>query len=147
MATFLRPSQLWAALLLGLIALSAWAQSAGSGAPSSGNNPSSSSATRKPMHYLGILRLNPAYHQPTAWTDKDNAAVGAHFQRLKQGVDAGQVVLAGRTQEALPVTMGLVIFTAADQAAAEQFMREDPAVVAGIMSFTVHPYALALIRP
>jgi uncharacterized protein len=35
---------------------------------------------------------------------------------------------------------------AEDEAAARQFMESDPAVVTGLMSATLHPYALALER-
>ena len=59
---------------------------------------------------------------------------------------AGRVILAGRTTEPGDKTFGLVIFEAADDAAAQQFMESDPAVVAGVMTATLHPYAVALQR-
>jgi hypothetical protein len=40
--------------------------------------------------------------------------------------------------------MGLVIFLAKDDAAAQIFMQEDPAVKNGIMLAKVHPYAIAV---
>ena len=41
----------------------------------------------------------------------------------------GQVILAGRTSEALDKTFGLVIFEAESKTAARLFMESDPAVV------------------
>jgi hypothetical protein len=39
-----------------------------------------------------------------------NGVVGRHFARHAKATDAGQVILAGRTTEALDRTSGLVIF-------------------------------------
>jgi uncharacterized protein YciI len=39
-----------------------------------------------------------------------------------------------------------VIFEAESAAAADEFVRSDPAVIAGLMTATVHPYAVALQR-
>lgn len=41
---------------------------------------------------------------------------------------------------------GLLIFEAEHEAAARTFMEVDPAVVAGVMSATLHPYLVALLR-
>jgi uncharacterized protein YciI len=100
----------------------------------------------KPRQYVYVLRLVSRVHSDTAWTEADKAAVSQHFQRLRQATDAGQVILAGRTTEAGDKTFGLVIFEAVDDAAAQQFMASDPAVVAGVMTATLHPYAVALQR-
>ncbi|MCA0176583.1 MAG: YciI family protein [Proteobacteria bacterium] len=96
--------------------------------------------------FLYMLRLVPRLHAEAAWTEADRRAVGVHFQHLKAATDAGTVVLAGRTDEALATTFGLVVFEAADAAAAEEFMKADPAVVAGVMTAELHPFSLALLR-
>jgi uncharacterized protein YciI len=96
--------------------------------------------------WLGLLRLVPRLHEDAAWTDADKAAVGAHFARLKSATAQGSVVLAGRTNEAGDRTLGLVIFKAANTAAAEAYLREDPAVAAGVMTMEVRPYSIALLR-
>jgi uncharacterized protein len=103
-------------------------------------------AAAKPAQYLYVLRLVPRVHDDAAWTEADKAAVSQHFQRLQQATAAGRVILAGRTTEPGDKTFGLVIFEAADDAAAQQFMESDPAVVAGVMTATLHPYAVALQR-
>jgi len=58
------------------------------------------------------------------------------------------VVLAGRTNLPLdnPDMIGLVVFYAKDDAAALQFMHDDPAVKNKIMQTKVHPYGLALLK-
>ena len=99
----------------------------------------------KPKHFLIVLRPVPRLHDQTAWTKEDNAAVGAHFNRLKAAVAEGKVLLAGRTTEPLDRTMGLIIFSAPDEAAAREFMNADPCVTAGVMTATLHPYGLALM--
>jgi uncharacterized protein len=96
--------------------------------------------------FIYVLRVAPAFHTAQAWGDKDNAAVGKHFERLAQATAQGQVILAGRTTEPLAETFGIVIFEADDEQSARQFMQSDPAVVAGLMSATLHPYSVALQR-
>lgn len=100
----------------------------------------------KPQQFVYVLKVSPAFHDPTKWTPRENEAVGRHFARLKDATAAGRVIFAGRTNEALPLTFGLVVFEAEDEPAARQFMESDPAVTAGVMSATLHPYVLALQR-
>ena len=99
-----------------------------------------------PLHFLIVLRLAPRLHDDRAWTDADKATVTAHFQRLKAATDAGQVILAGRTPEPGDTTMGLVVFTATDEAAARTFMNDDPCIAAGVMVGELRPFGLALLR-
>jgi uncharacterized protein len=100
----------------------------------------------KVQQYVYVLRVAPALHDPAKWTQADNDAVSRHFARLSAATKAGQVIFAGKTSEPLDVTFGLVVFEAESADAARQFMEADPAVVAGVMSATLHPYALALQR-
>ncbi len=98
------------------------------------------------QQFVYVLRLVPRLHDDAAWTDADKKAVGAHFARLQAATKSGQVILAGRTLEPGDKTFGLVVFEAEDLAAARTFTAGDPAVVAGVMTATVHPYAVALQR-
>lgn len=100
----------------------------------------------KTQQYLYLLKVSPHLHDEAKWTDKDKAATTQHFERLKQAAAKGQVILAGRTTESLDKTFGLVVFEAESEAAAKAFMEADPAVAAGVMSATLHPYAIALQR-
>lgn len=99
---------------------------------------------RKQFVYL--LQLAPRFHEEASWTDTENAVATAHFEYLAGAAKSGQVILAGRTMEPLDETFGLVIFEAESEAAAIEFMRSDPAVKAGLMTATLHPYAVALQR-
>jgi uncharacterized protein len=98
------------------------------------------------LQYLYVLRLVRRLHDDAAWTEADTAAVSRHFEHLKRETAAGKVILAGRTREPGDKTFGLVIFEAVDDADAQRFMDSDPAVVAGIMTASLHPYAVALQR-
>ena len=98
------------------------------------------------MTYLYVLRLNARLRSEAAWTDADRATVAAHFQYLSKATEAGTVLLAGRTDEAHDKTFGLVIYEAENDEAARAFMASDPAVVAGVMTATLHPYSIALQR-
>jgi uncharacterized protein YciI len=103
-------------------------------------------AAPKLQQFVYVLRVSPAFQQQEKWTPKENDAVGRHFARLAEATRSGQVIFAGRTNEALDRTFGLVVFEAEDEASARQFMESDPAVVSGVMSATLHPYVLALQR-
>lgn len=102
--------------------------------------------TTQRQQFVYVLRVTPKFHDPKAWTDRESAIVKQHFERLSKAVESKQLILAGRSNEALADTFGLVIFEADDAAAAKQFMQDDPAVVAGLMSATLHPYSVALQR-
>lgn len=103
-------------------------------------------AAPKAQQFLYVLKVVPSLHDQAKWTDRENAIVGRHFARLKSATDAGSVIFAGRTNEPLDATFGLVVFEAADAAAAKAFMDADPAVAEGVMTATLHPYVLALRR-
>jgi len=100
----------------------------------------------KPKQFIYVLRLVPRLYDDKNWTKDDTAALDRHFARLKHAVETGELILAGRTRETGDKTFGIAIFQAADETAARQFMESDPAVVAGLMTAELHPFALALER-
>jgi uncharacterized protein YciI len=100
----------------------------------------------KAPQFVYVLRVAPHLQDESKWSDKDKAATSRHFQRLKKAAEDGKVILAGRTTEGLDKTFGLVVFEADNEAAAKAFMEADPAVAAGVMTATLHPYAVALQR-
>lgn len=100
----------------------------------------------KQKEFLYKVTLTKKYHDEKNWTDKDKQTVGEHFQQLKKAHAEGKVILAGRTDEANDKTFGIVIFYANNEAEAKEFMLSDPAVKAGIMEATLHPYQVALIK-
>ncbi len=103
-------------------------------------------AQATPSQFLYVLQLTPRLHDDDAWTEADIAATGEHFRYLQRAAERGQLILAGRTQEPGDRTRGLVIFEAEDETAARAFMEGDPAIISGIMTATLHPYAVALQR-
>jgi len=100
----------------------------------------------KPKQFIYVLRLVPRLHSESAWTKDDEMALSRHFARFKHAIDTGELILAGRTMEPGDKTFGIAIFEAADEKAARSFMESDPAVVAGLMTAELHPFAVALQR-
>jgi uncharacterized protein len=96
----------------------------------------------KPKQFIYVLRLVPRLHADSAWTKEDNAVLQRHFARFQEATKSGQLILAGRTSEAGDKTFGIAIFEAVDEDAARKFMQEDPAVVGGLMTAELHPFAL-----
>lgn len=101
---------------------------------------------KKPKQFIYVLRLVPRLHSDSAWTKDDEAALSRHLARFKEAIKTGQLILAGRTLEPGDKTFGIAILEAPDEAAARSFMEGDPAVVAGLMTAELHPFAVALHR-
>lgn len=80
-------------------------------------------------------------------TPEEDRIVGEHFQYLKRLTEEGTVLLAGRslTGPEEERGMGIAIFRAEDDAAAERFGVNDPAVAQGVFTFYVMPYRVALL--
>jgi len=100
----------------------------------------------KPKQFIYVLRLVPRLHSDAAWTKEDNMVLSRHFTRFQHAVETGELILAGRTMEPGDKTFGIAVFEATDEAAARSFMESDPAVVAGLMTAELHPFAVALQR-
>jgi uncharacterized protein YciI len=101
---------------------------------------------KKLTQFIYVLHLVPRLYEDKNWTKDDTAALDRHFTRFKHAIETGELILAGRTREPGDKTFGVAIFQAADEAAAKQFMQSDPAVVAGLMTAELHPFAVALER-
>jgi uncharacterized protein len=100
----------------------------------------------KPKQFIYVLRLVPRLHADAAWTKEDEMVISRHLTRFRHAIDKGELILAGRTKEPGDKTFGIAIFEAADEEAARAFMESDPAVVAGLMTAELHPFAVALQR-
>ena len=125
--------------------------------PSIGSVESRSASSRMmaadlPQWLIVLTLARPELQDPKNWTDRDNAAVGAHFARLQKMTEEGRVIFVGRTQDTtpdgkmVPDTTGLIVLEAPDRAAAEAVLRDDPAVKAGLMRGKVFSYKIALQR-
>ena len=108
--------------------------------------PAQAPKTERPKQFIYVLRLVPRLHLDANWTKEDEMALSRHFTRFKHAVETGELILAGRTSEPGDKTFGIAIFEAKDEAAARAFMESDPAVVAGLMTAELHPFAVALQR-
>ena len=100
----------------------------------------------KPKQFIYVLRLVPRLHSDSAWTQEDKMALDRHFARFQHAIERGELILAGRTREPGDKTFGIAIFEASGETAAREFMESDPAVVAGLMTAELHPFAVALQR-
>ncbi len=74
-------------------------------------------------------------------TPEESAAMQAHFEYLKAAAEAGTVLLAG---PCLDETFGLVVLRAASEAAATEFMFNDPSVKHNVMAAELHPLRVSI---
>jgi uncharacterized protein YciI len=77
-------------------------------------------------------------------TEEESTIVGEHFAYLKNLLDKGVVLMAGRTTSADADTFGIVVFVAESEAHAAEIVRDDPAVKFGVMRPELYPYQVAL---
>lgn len=75
-------------------------------------------------------------------TPAEREIIGTHFNYLKGLFAAGAVRFVGRTEAG---EFGITVYEAESDAAADEIMRGDPAVQAGVMTATVYPFRIALI--
>jgi uncharacterized protein YciI len=101
--------------------------------------------TEKPQ-FLYVLKLTRPDMLTAGPTPAEQATVGRHFAYVSDLTAKGVMILVGRTQTTGPETMGLAIFEAEDEIAARAIMENDPAVKDGVMSATLFPYKIALMR-
>jgi uncharacterized protein YciI len=100
--------------------------------------------------FMLILKLREDLQDPANWTDAARQAVGAHFEMLQREAAAGNMLLAGRSDEYQenghmhPDVMGIGILLARSREEAEKFVAADPAVLAGVMSVRLHKFNLAV---
>ena len=95
--------------------------------------------------FIYVLRPVRTDMLETGLTGREGAALADHFAYLQALATDGSVLMAGRTVTTGPETFGLVLFQAADEAAAHSIMRNDPAVRDGIMTAEVWPFRVALV--
>jgi uncharacterized protein YciI len=95
------------------------------------------------LYYLKPARLGMVTEGATP---AEEEIVGLHFAYLKDLTEKGVMVLMGRTQNNDETTFGIAIFEAENENAARSIMENDPAVKNGIMTATLYPYKVALIR-
>ena len=70
----------------------------------------------------------------------------AHFTRLKNDTKEGKVILASRTTNSDEIQFGIVISNEKSWESAKAYMNSDPAVNASLMTATLFPHRVALIK-
>jgi uncharacterized protein len=96
--------------------------------------------------YIYMLKLRPDLLDDSAWTEKDEKIVSEHFNHLKEDFERGKVILAGRTTNSDKTQFGIVIFTAESWKSAQTYMESDPAIKYGVMTATLFPFRIALMK-
>ncbi len=94
--------------------------------------------------FVYFLRLIPRLQNSENWSDKEEEIVDRHFTKLQQLLSEEKLILAGRTLVNDPT--GIVILEVDSEEEAKDLMENDPAVKEGIMTATLYPYRVALIR-
>ena len=77
-------------------------------------------------------------------TAEEEAVWAVHFERLKDLLARGTVVLAGPTLG--PTNTGIVVFEAPDEDRARRIMDGDPVVVGGFARGELRPFRVSLLR-
>lgn len=95
--------------------------------------------------WLAITTPTRAAMLTEGMTEHELAAYEAHTAYLDVLREGGALVLAGRSDEAVP--RGLTILRAADEAKARALMAADPFVARGVVTAEVVPYRLAHLHP
>jgi uncharacterized protein YciI len=76
-------------------------------------------------------------------TEEEAEIMSKHFLYLKQKLSEGKLIIAG------PVTtgdFGLSVLETETEEEAREIMNNDPAVSSGIMTPTMYPYRVSLLR-
>ncbi len=77
-------------------------------------------------------------------TEAESTVWGVHWERIQRLFAEGRVILVGPTLG--PTNTGICIFEAPDEAAARQFMEEDPVFIAGFATPELRPFRVSLLR-
>ena len=96
--------------------------------------------------FIYVLKLVPSLLIEENWTSHEEKLVDDHFKRLQYLLNAGKLILAGKTDGMDEDTFGIVILEVETREEAEQIMLSDPAVVGGVMTAELFPYRVALSR-
>lgn len=96
------------------------------------------------LYLLRIQPVRPAMltEGPTEW---EAAMVAQHFAYLEKLTEQGVVKLAGRTLTTDYSSYGIILFAAADAAAAGALVENDPAIKNRVMRAEFHPFRIALL--
>lgn len=126
------------ALLLSLAAPAPPAAAQADATPTGTAQPAATAPAAQPLFAL-ILAPGPAWKPGRPFAEQ---GLRPHFDYWMALFRAGRIASAGP----VGADSGLVLLRAADQAAADAILAADPAVVAGIFTGTVRPYAPPMVN-
>jgi uncharacterized protein YciI len=100
------------------------------------------------MHFIYVLKLKELYTNPNAWTEETNKVLEMHWSYLVDLHKKGIMDAVGRTNYEVdnPEMFGIAVFHAPNEQDARKIMNNDPCVKYEVMSATLHPFNLALIK-
>ncbi len=93
------------------------------------------------LYQLHPVRLGMITEGPT---EQEAAILTAHREYLQAACYAGIVLTAGRITSEDEHVFGICVFQMENEAEAETFMENDPAISEGLMRATLHPYRVAV---
>jgi uncharacterized protein YciI len=96
--------------------------------------------------YLCILRLSARYTDESAWTEYEHGIVAAHFDRLVEANKSGSVTFVGRTTNEPDKRIGIYVIDSMSEYEANEFAKNDPTVLNGIMNCEIYPFKTVLER-
>ncbi len=96
--------------------------------------------------FIYVLKLIPHLLNMENWTEREEKIVDRHFNKLRELLEEGKLVLAGKTLGMDEKTFGIVILEVYSEEEALTIMKNDPAVFEGIMTAELFPYKIALFR-
>jgi len=79
-------------------------------------------------------------------TEQESRVVSDHYSYLKELMEQGTVILAGRTQNTDYSSFGIVIFNAQSLEMARKVVENDPAVKKTVMRAELYPYRIAMFN-
>ena len=99
------------------------------------------------MDFIYILKLTDRYQDPNNWEEETNQILDQHWYYLVDLHAKGIMQLVGHTSYSPghKDLLGIAVFTTDDEVKAKDIMNNDPCVIHGVMTATVHPFNLSLI--
>lgn len=94
------------------------------------------------MEFLYIIKPHKENFAETM-TDEEARVMGIHFAYLQQKLKEGKLIMAGPV---LTGEFGVTVIETESEDEAREFMNNDPAVVNGVVTPTLYPYRVSLLR-
>jgi uncharacterized protein YciI len=87
---------------------------------------------------------SPRENFAATMTTEEREVWSIHFERFQRLLAEGVIILVGPTLG--PVSTGIAIFEAPDEAAARTLMNEDPVIAGGFARGELRPFRVSLLR-